>query len=142
MKINVDNYHLLVNTRDKVNLRTDNINICNSKCQKLLGVKFDHKLTFDDHIAESCKTTSQKIHSQERVTLYLNISKNYILMNAFFISQFSYCPLIRMCCSHTNDRKIERLYEGCLQINYQENQSSFDKLLGISYPYAGIIYTK
>lgn len=58
MKINVDNYHLLVNTRDKVNLRTDNINICNSKCQKLLGVKFDHKLTFDDHIAESCKTTS------------------------------------------------------------------------------------
>lgn len=142
MKSNADNYHLLVNTCDKVNLRINNINICNSKCQKLLGVKFDHKLTFDDHIAESCKTTSQKIYSQERVTLYLNISKTYILMNAFFTSQFRYCPHIRTCCSRTNDRKIERLYEGCLRINYQENQSSFDKLLGISYPYAGIIYTK
>ena len=46
---------LLVNTSDKVDIRRDNIDIFNSKCEKLLGVKFDDKLTFDEHFSELCK---------------------------------------------------------------------------------------
>ena len=52
MKSNVDKCHLLVSTSNKVNIRIDNIfDVC-SKCAKLLAVKSDHKLTFDDHISE------------------------------------------------------------------------------------------
>ena len=29
----------------------------------LLGVKFDHKLSFNDHISELCKKASRKIHA-------------------------------------------------------------------------------
>ena len=38
---------LLVNTSNKVNIRINSINICNEKCEKLVGFKFYGKLTFD-----------------------------------------------------------------------------------------------
>ena len=45
------------------------------KSEKLLGVKLDHKLSFDDHISELCKKASRKIHALSRVVLYFkNIS--------------------------------------------------------------------
>ena len=50
-------------------------------------------------------------------------------MNAFFDSQFKYCPLIWMCHSRTNKRKIDRLHERCLRIIYNDKQSSFKELL-------------
>ena len=50
-------------------------------------------------------------------------------MNAFFNFEFSYCPLIWMCYSHTNNRKINRLHEICLRIIYNDKQSSFSDLL-------------
>ena len=59
----------------------------------------------------------------------LQIAKNRILMNAFFFSQFSYCPLVWMCHSRTNSNKINRLHERCLRIVYNDKQSSFNELL-------------
>ena len=50
-------------------------------------------------------------------------------MNSFFRSHFNYCPLIWMCHSQTNNRKINRLHERCLRIIYNDKQSSFIKLL-------------
>ena len=50
-------------------------------------------------------------------------------MNAFFTSQFSYCPLIWMCHSRSNNRKINMLHERCLRIIYNDKQSSFTELL-------------
>ena len=45
-------------------------------------------------------------------------------MNAFFTSQFSYCPLIWMCRSRSN-----MLHEICQRIIYNDKQSSFTELL-------------
>ena len=50
-------------------------------------------------------------------------------MNTFFTSQFSYCPLVWMCHSCTNNNKINRLHERCLHIVYNDKQSSFSELL-------------
>ena len=50
-------------------------------------------------------------------------------MNAFFTSQFSYCPLFSICHSRSNNRKINMLHERCLKIIYDDKQSSFTKLL-------------
>ena len=60
---------------------------------------------------------------------YMNISKRRLLMNAFFKSQFSYCPLVWMCHSRANNGKINRLHERCLQIVYSDKQLSFETLL-------------
>ena len=50
-------------------------------------------------------------------------------MNAFFNSQFNYCPLIWMCHSRIINKKIHRLRERCLRIIYCDKQSSFEELL-------------
>ena len=114
MKINADECHLLVSTYNTVKIKIENFDITNSKSEKLLEVKFDNKLFFDDHISELCKKASRKIHALSRVASYMNISKRRILMNAFFKSQFSYCPFVWMCHSHANNGKINRLHERCL----------------------------
>ena len=50
-------------------------------------------------------------------------------MNAYFTSQFSYCPLIWISHSRSNNRKINNLHERCLRIIYNEKQSFFNELL-------------
>ena len=114
MRIKADKCHLLVSTNNIVKIKIGNFDITNSKSEKLLGVKFDHKLSFDDHISELCKKASRKINALSRVASYMNISKRRILMNAFFKSQFSYCPLVWMCHSRANNDKINTLHERCL----------------------------
>ena len=77
MKINADKCHLLVSTNNTVKIKIGNFDITNSKRKKLLRVKFDHKLSFDDHISELSKKTSRKIHALSRVASYMNISKRH-----------------------------------------------------------------
>ena len=83
MKINADKCHLLVSTNNTVKMKIGNFDINNSKSKKLLGVKVDHKLSFDDHISELQKASS-KIHAMSRVASHVNISKRRILMNVVF----------------------------------------------------------
>ena len=47
MKTNPDKCHFICSTDDKV---VENRKICNSLCEKALGVRFDSELTFDAHI--------------------------------------------------------------------------------------------
>ena len=44
------------------------LKIDKSDTEKLLGVKFDKKLTFDDHISDICKKAGRKIYALARVT--------------------------------------------------------------------------
>ena len=129
MKSNADKCHLLVSTNFAINIKMGNTDINNSTCEKLLGVKFDYKLSFDDHISELSKETSRKIHALARLTSYMNMAKKRILMNAFFKSQFSYCPLVWMFHTRANNSKINRLQERCLRKIYSGKQSSFEVLL-------------
>ena len=84
MKINADQCHLLVSKNNTVKMKIGNFDLTNSKSEKLLGVQFDHKLSFNDHVSEPCKKASRKIRLLLRVASYINISKRCILMNAFF----------------------------------------------------------
>ena len=110
-------------------MKIGNFDISNRKSKKLLGVKLDHKLSFHDHISELCKKSSRKIYALSRATSYMNISKRNILLNAFFKSQFTYCPIVWMCHSRANNSKINRLHERCLRIINFDKQISFETLL-------------
>ena len=56
----------------------------NRCCEKLLGVKFDSKLRFDQHITGLCRRARRKIHALAKVTPLMNLSKRCLLMNSFF----------------------------------------------------------
>ena len=59
----------------------------------------------------------------------MNIKKMRTIMNAFFNSQFSYCPLIWMFHSRLINNTINRLHERWQRVVYSDNQSTFEELL-------------
>ena len=50
LKSSADKCHFLVSTSQKVSLNVNNIKAINSDCKKRLGVEFDSKPRFDQHI--------------------------------------------------------------------------------------------
>ena len=129
LKGNADKCHFLVSISKEVSLNVNNFKIKSSDYEKLLGVKFDSKLRFDQNVTDLFRAASRKIHARARVTLFMNLSKRRLLMNSFFKTRFNYCPLIWMCHSRENNRKINRLHERCLRTIYNDKQSSFNELL-------------
>ena len=97
--------------------------------EKLLGIKINDKLTLNSHVEDVCKKDSMKIYPLARVTPYMTGSKKCILMNAFFRSQFSYCPFVLMCHSRTLNNKTNKLHERCFGNVYNDKLSSFQNLL-------------
>ena len=49
---------------------------------------------------------------------FMSLEKRRLTMNAFFNSQFGYCPLIWMFHSRTLNKRINRIYERALRIVY------------------------
>ena len=129
MKDNADKCHLLVISSDVVSIRVKEWDIKISKFEKLLGVKFDNELTFEKHITGICRKASRKISALARIAPYMDLSKRPMDINAFFNSQFNYCPLIWMCHNCTTNRKINGLHGRCLCIIYNDKQSSFKMFL-------------
>ena len=129
LKSNADKCYVLVSTNKSIGVNIGNYTIDNSECEKLVGVKIDVNLNFSDHISGLCKKASRKISALARVTPFMVLKKRKLIMNTFFTSQFSCCPLIWMCHSRANNRKISMLHERCLRIIYNDKQSSFTELL-------------
>ena len=49
--------------------------ISNSYCEKLLGVKIDTQLNFNNHLETIIKKASHKVHVLARITLYMRVPK-------------------------------------------------------------------
>ena len=86
MKLNTDQCHLLLNTQNQNFLKIGNFNIKNSFSEKLLGITFDCKLKFSNHVEDICKKATRKLNDLSRIVPYMDISRKKILMNAFFRS--------------------------------------------------------
>ena len=129
LKSNVNKCHVLVSTNKAVGIKIGDYKIDNSECEKLLGVKTVVNLNFSDHISDLCKKASRRVFASARVTPFMGLSKRKLLINAFFTSQFSYCSLIWLCHSHSNNRKINIFHERCLRIIYNDKQLFFIQLL-------------
>ena len=94
--------------------------IKNSKCQKLLGINIDSKLTFEDHINRICKKASAKLNALDRISYYMDPLKRRLLVITFFTSQFNYCLLTWMFHSGKLNDKIKRLHERFLRLIYSD----------------------
>ena len=97
--------------------------------RKLLRIKVDCGLKFENYLDGVIKKASNKINALSRVTPFMNFSKKKMLMNSFYKLQFCYCPLVCMCHSCTINSKINHLRERCLRVIYSDKISSFKELL-------------
>ena len=130
MKANADKCYLLVSSDKVCTAKIENFSIKNSTEEKLLGVRFNSNLSFEDHISCLCKKASQKLHALARISHYMDLNKRRSPMKAFITSQFSYCPLIWVFHSRTLNNKINRIHERALRLVYQNNLS-FPELLDL-----------
>ena len=96
-------------------------NLYNSNGEKLLCIKIDTKLSFENHVWSFCKKASQKLHELARIVNYMNLSKRKSLMKAFVTSQFNYCLLIWMFHSRELNNRVNRIHERVLRLEYQDN---------------------
>ena len=110
-------------------VKTDTAQIENSFSKKLLGVTIDAKLSLEKHIKQIYPKARAKLKALARIAPFMNIKKKRVLMKAFFMAQFSYCPLTWMFHSRKLNNKINKLHERCLRIVYSDNTSSFEELL-------------
>ena len=94
-----------------------------------MGVAIGSKVSFDDHIRNLYRKTSQKLHALTRVASYMSFDKKRILLKTFITSQFSYCPLVWMCHSRVLNNRINNLHERAVKILYQDKKLDFETLL-------------
>ena len=104
---------LLLSTTEAINFQISEVVIYKSYSRKLLGVTFENKLKFEKHITTICQKAYRKLNP---LTSYMDFQKRQILMNAFFNSQFNYCPVIWMLFRAALINKINRLHESCLRV--------------------------
>ena len=96
---------------------------------KLLGVKIESELTINNYLKNLCKKASQKLNALSRLCSLIPFQKRKMLMRAFFLSLFSYCPLVWMCHSRELGTKINNLHYRALRIAYRDETSSSEQLL-------------
>ena len=125
MQANQDKCHLIVSKNENKPMHIGPFEIKNSNCKKLLGIKIDSRLNFNEHLDVILKKASRKINALSSITPFMNISKLRILINLFLNSQFNYCLLIWMFHSHSINNKINHLHERVLRIVYDDFISSF-----------------
>ena len=83
MKANKDECHLIVSSNEHVSMKLDNIEIEDSNCERLLGVKIDSKLNFKEHLDGIIKKASRKTNALSCIAPYMNIGKQSI--DEFFL---------------------------------------------------------
>ena len=130
MQANPDKCHLLVTTNELTSVNIKGFQITNSNKEKLLGIKFDSTLSFENHVSSFCKNASQKLHALlTRIVNYMNLSKRKALMKTFVISQFNYCPLVWMFHSRKLNHHINSIHERAIRVTYQDYKSTLLQLL-------------
>ena len=129
MKANADKCHLLVTRDTDVTAKIGEFDVKNDREEKLLGVKIDKKLSFENHVSSLCKKASQKLHALARVVNFMDLAKHKSLMKAFITSQYRYCPLIWMFHSRQLNNRINMIQERALRLVYRDSKLTFDDLL-------------
>ena len=81
MKANLNKCHLVVNKKYEVAINLGETEIKNSEYEKLLGIKVDTKLNFNEHLKDITSKASRKVNTLSRVLSYMGLSKKKISMN-------------------------------------------------------------
>ena len=118
LKANPEKSHLLTNSAQEIQINIGETAISNSKCEKLLGIHFDSKLTFEPHVGSLCKKASQKLNGFARIAYSLKFEQRGLLLNVFITSQFSYAPVVWMFHNRKLNNHINRIHERALRIAY------------------------
>ena len=92
MKYNTDRFHLILSRGDSNQIKLGNSLIKGILYEKFLGVKFDHKVAFDQNVKIICKKATVKLKVLARVVPYIVLVKKNLPMNSFFFCAVRLLP--------------------------------------------------
>ena len=81
--------HLLINSGENVD---EDIGTSQIKNRVVLGIDIDCKLSLENHIKKIGSKARTNIKALAKIAPFVNKGKRNLLINAFFKSQFCYCP--------------------------------------------------
>ena len=129
MKANQDKYHFLSSLDITAELSLPDCSIENSSSEKFLKVIIDRKLNFNENVTNLCNKKSKKIQALAKTFPNLLVTQRNLLVSAYFLSQFGYCPLLWMNHSRILNNRINGLHESALRLVYSDFSSTFSELL-------------
>ena len=131
MKLNDAKCHFMLfgSTASGTSVNVGTSCIEQSDKEKLLGITLDKNLDFKCHVENICKKAGQKLHALAQVAKFMDQEKLQTVMNAFILSQFSYCPVVWMFHDRNVNNKINKIHERALRIAFKDTSSNFEELL-------------
>ena len=76
MNRNTDKYHLIMRYIACSEIKIGSSLIKRSNREKLLGVKIDTKMSFDNHTKGLCRKANSRLGTLGKVTPYIGLAKN------------------------------------------------------------------
>ena len=95
---------------------------------KLLGVRIDDKLNFNEHVNKICKSAGNQLNALIRLKSILRLKVKEVLVNSFIYSNFNYCLLLWMLSNKKSLNKIESLHKRAPRFLLNDYISSFEQL--------------
>ena len=98
---------------------------------KILGIKIDNNLNFNNHIKSICRKANQKLSTLLRISSNINMKQKQLLYKSVIKSQFNYCLLVWMFCSRLSNNLINKTQDQSLKISFKDQKTSYQNLLEI-----------
>ena len=120
-----------------LNLQYNDIDICMTSCDKILGVHVDHNLTWHNHFKFLSKKISSYLWLLSKIRTYVSIDHRLLFYNAYIKPHFDYCSMIWSNSSNANINKVTKLQRRACKIilghEYSDLNEALEKLKMLSF---------
>ena len=100
--------------------------------QGSMGAQIDDQLNFNLHISNIFRSAANQLNALIRLKRFPAFEEKKTLINSYFYSNFSYCPLVWMFSSAKSLKKVASLQKIALRFLYDNCDSSYESLLKLA----------
>ena len=112
-----------------ISIKVGNFTVNSVEIFKIPGVYIYSNMSFVPHVKELCKKSNQKIRALRRIRHLIPRKKAELLVNAYILSPFNYCPLTWMFCGKEGNKLITQSHHRALRVLLNENDKDYSDLL-------------
>ena len=105
-----------------------NISVLKVAQKKLLWVKFDCNLSFENQITLPCKKASKRLHTLSKISHQIDLNERRNLKKTFYYLSIQLFALICIFYSRSVNNQINRIHQRALTLVYQNNLSFYEFL--------------
>ena len=90
MKADHVKYYRLLSTQESTCVEIEYFTVKSCEAKTMLGINTNNKLKFHVYVGIIGQKANKKLNALTKITNYMELPKNIILMNAFLTIQFNY----------------------------------------------------